>query len=203
MQLIPLVVSRDKDEFLRWWSGLPGPDRARIDELLEPLWDPFKTEAQVVSSAEFGDSLTDLFTAIFQDFGGGRWLRVSGLAPAAVPRYMTLDIDPAFDGCGQRDGVDVVFQLHLQPSIYLIVAASIDRPERVFPLNTNDLHTILVRAIDTALDVINKRIAVMDEFTTAARQVAPEVQAAESDVGTVALMATEDAVASPDNGPLW
>ncbi|RFZ09794.1 hypothetical protein DSM43518_02545 [Mycobacterium marinum] len=165
--LVPLVFFRDHVGFEAWWDC--EAMREDIAEMLAELSEDGLTEGELWLHA--------LFEEVFQGSPSPvEWLCVDGLRAGVEVGYMSLDIDPSYDGDGVRDGVDVVANLWAdQNSVFegrltLTVSVYLDRPCRMFvPVSTNPREA-LAEVIDSALALINNEISRRDQFITAMRE---------------------------------
>jgi hypothetical protein len=160
-----LTVSRNPEAYAKWWAEQA--DTEAISEAVE--------QVAASASCEIEYALNSLCLEVFQaDPRGAPWLRVDGLGRGVKVEYLTLDIDPARDGDGMLDGVDVVLSLHPQGSAtaWLQVSVYVDRATRMFlPESCADPAAALAEIIDTALMLINNEIADRDRFTFSMRDV--------------------------------
>jgi hypothetical protein len=100
------------------------------------------------------------------------WLRVEGLRRGVKVEHLTLDIEPAYDGDGVLDGVEVVLTLFPQgcEAPVLSVSEYVSRPTSMFvPAPGVDAATAVAEILDTALLLINAEIADRGRFTFSAR----------------------------------
>lgn len=198
----PLLVSRDSTRYQQWWDR--EANRAEIADTLARLADD--------SEAEY--TLHELMLQVFQsDPSGSSWLQVQGLAAGAHIRWLSLDIDPAYDGQGVLDGVDVVFNLHVETANigqqWLAVSVYVSHPHRVLNPDASEAGQALSEVIDQALALINQEIAERDDFTATARQlpssnaVAPDVLVRPGQVGDSCSEcgAVTDELVSPLHAP--
>lgn len=159
----PLVVSRNPSLYQQWWDR--EANRAEIADTL----------ARLAGECEAEYTLHELMLQVFQsDPSGASWLQVQGLAAGADVRWLSLDIDPAYDGQGVLDGIDVVFNLHVEMANigqrWLAVSVYVARPHRVLAPQAPEAGLALAEVIDQALAMINGEIAERDDFAATARQ---------------------------------
>jgi hypothetical protein len=173
MKLTPLRIVRDDEAFTRWWAGLTDDEREQVTESLELIPRPGAPR----DDYELDSTVHSLFLTVFQDLGGTTWLNVEGLRPDAEVMYLSLDVEPAYDGDGCRDGATVVASMSLNHVTHLSVQAYVDKPWHMFIATVTDDKEILAELIDLALALVNADIADRDRFTTTARQWAPSSDA--------------------------
>lgn len=159
---VPLAVTRDEQAYATWWANLP--ERHDLDESVTDL---SSTDAVVVA-----ESLHDLMLGVFQQSGPTPWLTVTGLARRA-DISASLDIDPAYDGDGVLDGVNVVLTLRAtvgERNIYQTIKANVDRPHRdLVPPSLDDTGVAIGKIIDRAADLITAEITWQEQFWRAVR----------------------------------
>lgn len=159
----PLVVSRDPTRYQQWWDR-----EANRTEIADTL-------ARLTDESEVEYTLHELLLQVFQsDPSGASWLQVQGLAASAHVRWLSLDIDPAYDGQGVLDGVDVVLNLHVEIANigqrWLAVSVYVSHPHRVLAPQASEAGQALGEVVDQALALINREIAERDDFAATARQ---------------------------------
>lgn len=163
--LAPLTLARDPETFAAWWKSLP--DTTFITEALDGLSQPDAPHCE--------QSLSSLMSEVFQRDTEVAWLKVTGLRRGCTPQWVAIDIDPAHDGDGIIDGVDVALNLLAPrtnsdgPQPWLSTSAYVGKPWRIFQPTSADPCAALAEIIDTAVAVINREIADQDRATFAAR----------------------------------
>lgn len=187
----PLVISRDPIRYQQWWDR--EANRTEIADTLARLADD--------NDAEY--TLHDLMLQVFQsDPSGASWLQVQGLAEGAHLRWRSLDMDPAYDGEGVLDGLDVVFNLHVEMANigqrWLAVSVYVSHPHRVLAPDASEARQALGEVIDQALAMINREIADRDDFAATARQLPPSNVVASNQLVWPAPEAGEGC---PESGP--
>lgn len=156
----PLRITRNSDLYARWWAQ--EANQPAIVEALE----------LVTEGIEVEHGLHGLMLEVFQaEVGPVGWLEVEGLRDGVTIGYLNLDIDPAYDGEGILDGLEVVVNLWTTtPMVSLTVSAYVSRPRRqLVPQETADPEVVVAEVIDVALALINHEIAERDRFMFAAR----------------------------------
>lgn len=172
-RLVPLRIVRDHDLYRQWWESLP--DRADVVDTLAELKNP-DPDAEWI--------LHQLMLLVFQrdDAITVPWLRVHGLVPEAHVHWLSLDIDPSYDGLGVLDGVDVVVNVQTsgQRHQWLSVSSYVSHPSQVFVPEQSEPGAALAEVIDAALALANAEITERDNFADAARIAVPNVPRGET-----------------------
>lgn len=167
-QFAPLVAVRDAALFEKWWN-----ESANQDELADQL----ATLANDPDDLDIEWGLHSLILDIVQsDPEGVNWLSLQGLNGDAAARWLTLDLDPSYDGDGKLDGIDVVMSAHIElpgdlGRHFLYETVYVGHPRSVLVPKANDPREAIAELIDQSLALVNDSLAERDQLATARQQI--------------------------------
>jgi hypothetical protein len=167
-QLAPLVAVRDAALFEKWWNESANQDEVAA-QLATLTNDPDGLDVEWV--------LHSLMLDVVQsDPEGVDWLSLQGLNGDAEARWLTLDLDPSYDGDGKLDGIDVAMSVHIvlpgdRGLHFLCESVYVGHPRSVLVPKANDPREASAELVDQSLALVNDSLAERDELPTARQQI--------------------------------